>query len=164
MIDAAGFRMVELITREDLVDHPVWADFGGDEDRDRILTWGVSAGALDDAIAHYDYCGRPPLYPVLDPTSAAQIAHLTLALRVTLPGGAVELGYQVGGLVLGVYRDGEEYCLNPTLPKRLRAERDRLAAAVGCEASALAALPYESVAEWTPAGRLSGVFRFEFDD
>ena len=161
MINAAGFRMVELITREDLVDHPVWADFGGDDDRARILAWGVSADVLDAAIAHYDYCGRPPLYPVLDPTSTAQIAHVTLALRVTLPGGGAELGYQVGGLVLGVYRDGEEYCFNPTLPKRLRAERDRLAAAVGCEAGDLAALPYESVAELTREGRLSGVFQLD---
>ena len=158
MIDAAGFRMVELVKRSDLVDHPVWADFQGDVDRTRILSWDVSVDSLDAQLARYDYCGRPPLYPVLDLMCTAEVAHPTVALHVHLPGGASVLGYLIGDFVLGVYAGEEEYCLNSKLPSRSHVELVRLADALGCEVERLATLHYESVTEVGPGGRWRGVF------
>ena len=158
MIDAAGFRMVEWLTRADLTDHPVWADFHRDVDRSRILSWGVSSESLDAEIERYDYCGRPPLYPVLELESTADVSHLTVALQVQLPGGVLALGYRIGDRVLGIYAGEEEYCLNSELPSRSRAELVRLSDALGCEAAELATLRYESVAELGPGGQSHGVF------
>jgi len=158
VIDAARFRMIELMSLEDLLDHPVWADFQSDRDRARILSWGVSEAHLEDAIARYDYCGRAPLYPVLDLGSTAEFPNPTIALRVALPDGAFATGYRIGDLAFGVYLGNEEYCLNPQLPSRSRAEFERLARALGCESAELGPLRYESVADLGAQGRVQGVY------
>lgn len=158
VIDAKRFRMIELVTLEDLLEHPVWADFQGDRDRTRILSWGVSEACLEDAIERYDYCGRSPLYPVLELENTEDFSNPTIALRIALPGGGFATGYRMGDLAVGVFLGDEEYCLNPKLPSRSRAEFDRLARALGCEPAELGPLRYESVAELGTKGRVQGVF------
>ena len=100
VIDAKRFRMIELVTLEDLLEHPVWADFQGDRDRTRILSWGVSEACLEDAIERYDYCGRSPLYPVLELENTEDFSNPTIALRIALPGGGFATGYRMGDLAV----------------------------------------------------------------
>jgi len=158
VITAAEFRMAEMVGRPELMDHPVWADFQGDRDRERILSWGVAEARLDAELAHYDYCGRSPLYPVIDLACTSDLPSPTVALRVVLPGGATAGGYRIGDRVLGVYLGDDEYCLNPNLPARARAEVERLARALGCAPDALEALRYESSMALGPQGKIHGVF------
>ena len=157
MIGPAEFRMIELLTLEDLEAHPVWADFHEGADRTRILSWGVAPHRLNAEIERYHYCGRAPLYPVLDLAAALEVASPSVGLRITFPGGQSLPGYRVGDAAFCVYLGDDEYCLNPSLPARARAELERLAAALGCEPGTLACLHYESVAELGAAGRLNGV-------
>ena len=157
MIGPAEFRMIELLTRADLEAHPLWADFHDERDRARILSWGVATERLDAEIERYDYCGHAPLYPVLDLVSAAEVASLTVGLRISLPDGSVLPGYRLGENAFGVYVGDEEYCLNPSLPGRARAELERLAAALSREPSALVSLRYESVSELGDQARIEGV-------
>ena len=161
MIEPADFRMIELLTHEDLEAHPVWADFYDERDRARVLSWGVPRARLEAEIAHYDYCGRAPLYPVLDLAVALEVASPSIGLRITFPNGTSLPGYRVGDSAFGVYLGGEEYCLNPSLPGRARRELERLAAALGLDASGLTRLRYESVAELGAAGRIEGVLELE---
>ncbi len=157
MIGPAGFRMIELLTRVDLEAHPVWADFNDERDRARILSWGVTTERLDAEIERYDYCGRAPLYPVLDLASTAEVASPSVGLRVSVPDGSILAGYRLGENSFGVYVGDEEYCLNLSLPSRARAELERLAATLGRETAALASLRYESVSELGNRGRIEGV-------
>ena len=159
MISAAGFRMIELLSPADLEAHPVWADFHEERDRARILSWGVDPERLAAEIERYDYCGRAPLYPVLDLTAASDVASPSLALRVTLPDGRVLPGYRVAEVAYGVYVGDEEFCLNPSLPARARRELDRLAAALGLDG--LPSLEWETVAELDAGGRLVGRLAFD---
>jgi hypothetical protein len=153
--------MIELLTREDLEAHPVWADFHEEPDRARILSWGVAAERLDAEIEHYDYCGRAPLYPVLDLAAALDVACPSIGLRIQLPDGTSLPGYRVGDASFGVYLGDDEFCLNPSLPGRARSELERLAAALGLDSAAVARLTYESVAELGASGRLTGVIELE---
>jgi len=157
MIEAAGFRMIELLTRADLEAHPVWADFHDERDRARILSWGVTPERLDAEIERYDYCGRAPLYPVVDLSSAAEVASPTVALRVFLPDGSVLPGYRLGENAFGIFVGDEEYCLNPSLPGRSRGVLARLAEVLGLEAAALGSLRYESVTEPNDRGCMEAV-------
>jgi hypothetical protein len=161
VIDPAAFRMVELLTREDLEAHPVWADFHEDRDRDRVLAWGVAPERLEAELRRYDYCGRAPLYPVLVLAEASELASPTIAVRVTLADGRTLQGYRVGDAALGVYVGDDEVCLNPSLPGRARAERDRLAALLGLDPAAVASLVWETVVAVDGSGRRSGALRLE---
>ena len=128
----------------------------------------MTTECLDTEIERYDYCGRAPLYPVLDLASATEVASPSVGLRVSLPDGEILAGYRLGENAFGVYVGDEEYCLNPSLPSRARAELDRLAAALGRETAALASLRYESVIELgdqvdpPPLYRRRSSFNFEF--
>lgn len=147
MIDAGSFRMVELLTRTDLEAHPVWADFHQERDRTRILSWGVSAESLAAEVERYDYCGRAPLYPVLDLAAVDELASPSIGLRISLRDGRTLLGYRLGEHAFGIYVGGDEYCLNPSLPSRARSELARLAAALDCDVALLSSLRYEPLAE-----------------
>jgi len=160
VIRPSEFRMIELLTREDLEAHPVWADFHEAADRARVLSWGVESSRLDAELERYHYCGRAPLYPVLDLSVAFEVASPSVGMRITVPGVEPLLGYRVGDAALCVYLGDDEYCLNPSLPARARAELERLAGALGCEPGALVRLHYESVAELGATGRLTGVVAF----
>lgn len=157
MIDAASFRMIELLTRDDLEAHPVWADFHDERDRARILSWGVTPERLDAEIERYDYCGRAPLYPVVDLAAVRDVASPSIALRVLLPDGSVLPGYRLGANAFGIYVGDEEYCLNPSLPSRAREVVERLAAILGMEAASFGALRYESVVDPGDRGSLGVV-------
>jgi hypothetical protein len=156
VIEPAEFRMIELLTRADLAAHPVWADFHDAADRARILSWGVAPRRLEAEIERYDYCGRAPLYPVLDLAAALEVASPSVGLRIRLPDGESLPGYRVGDSAYGIYLGDDEFCLNPSLPGRAHAELERLAAALGCVPAALERLEYESVAELGASGRLRG--------
>ena len=131
MIGAADFRMVEVIAEADLRAHPLWADFRESTDRERILGWGVAPERLAAEIVRYDYCGRPPLFPVLELADAARLANPTVALRIEPREGEARVGYRVGRDAIGVFAGGVEACLNPQLPRLARRELERLAAALG---------------------------------
>jgi len=161
MIDAAQFRMIELLSQADLEAHPVWADFHDERDRARVLSWGVTSAQLDREIERYDYCGRAPLYPVLDLSIAFEVASPSIALSFTLPGGTALPGYCVGETSFGVYHGEAEFCLNPSLPARARAELERLATALGREPSQLVPLAYVPAAEIGNPERATGELRVD---
>ena len=134
MITPERFRMVEILSADDIREHPVWADFHDGADRTRVLDWGVEPEALDRELHRYDYCGRSPLYPVLEPEDAAAARGLvnpSVAVRFELPGGAELSGYRVGDSSFVVFAGGDEFCLNPALPSRWRAAAEGLASALG---------------------------------
>ena len=158
VIEAAEFRMTELVTRRDLASHPVWADFHGDPDRERILSWGVTPSQLESELDRYGYCGRSPLYPVIDLNCARDLPSVTVELEVALPSGVTAAGYWIRGGVLGVYLNGDEYCFNASLPARMRAEAWRLGRAIGCTGEDLAVIRYESSVALGPEGRIHGAF------
>ena len=157
MIDAAGFRMIELLSQRDLEAHPIWADFHDERDRARILSWGVAEARLESEIERYDYCGRAPLFPVLDLAAVGEVASPSVALRFELPDGRSLPGYCVGDAAFGVYSGGDEFCLNPSLPARARAELERLAAALGVEGSPPGPIRYAPTARFEGDERWTGV-------
>lgn len=128
MIEPAEFRMVELLTRVDLAAHAVWADFHEERDRTRILSWGVTSERLDAEIERYDYCGRSPLYPVLELDSADALANPSIALVFKTNSGLELPGYRLGTHAFGVFVGDSEFCLNPSLPARARRELEKLSA------------------------------------
>ncbi|MEE3332131.1 MAG: hypothetical protein VX246_14795 [Myxococcota bacterium] len=152
MIRATEFRMVELMTSADFAEHSVWADFHEERDRTRILSWGVTGDRLDAEIERYDYCGRSPLYPVLDVASTDELANPSVALVFTTR-SALELpGYRLGQLAFGVYAGDREFCLNPSLPGRARVELAKLAKEIDKPLSDVETLCYAVPPEWE--GRL----------
>ena len=159
MIDARDFRMVELLTHADLEAHPLWADFHEERDRTRILGWGVAVERLDREIERYDYCGRSPLYPVIDLAAADDVASPSVALEFVLPDGRTLPGYVVAQQAFGLFVGDEEYCINPSLPSRATQELARLAEALSLDAADLAALAYASPFELGARGRIEGVLQ-----
>jgi hypothetical protein len=167
MIIPAEFRMVELLTRTDLAAHPVWADFHEERDRTRILSWGVTGERLDAEIERYDYCGRSPLYPVLELEGADELANPSIALVVTTRSGLELQGYRLGTHAFGVFVGDTEFCLNPSLPGRARGELEKLSAELGSPLSDVDPLRYTVSPAWEEKleaaglGPLSGTLEFD---
>ena len=145
MITKTGFRMVEVLSRADIDDHPMWADFIDGTDRARVLGWGVAADDLDRELRKYDYCGRNPLYPVLDVAdadSSGTLVNSSVALRFELENGRQLSGYRVGTASFVLFVEEREFCLNPSLPGRCRAEAARLAETLGLQPGSLLPLRF----------------------
>ena len=62
---AEKFEMRDVVDREALELHPLWAPFRGDEDREMILAWGVTVERLDQEIDRFEYCGTDPLWRLI---------------------------------------------------------------------------------------------------
>jgi len=170
VIDARSFRMVELLGEADLAAHPLWADFRAEIDRALILAWGVERARLDREIERLDYCGRAPLFPVLEPGAAAALSNPTVALRIAARDGTRWLGYRVGRDALGVFAGGREHCINPRVPALARRELEKLAAATraGMRAADLLPLRHERVEalrglDLSELERVYGPLEGEFD-
>jgi len=140
VIDAKAFRMVEVLSEADLAAHPVWADFRESKDRDRVLAWQVAIARLDEEITRYDYCGRCPIFPVLEAESLAGLSNPIVALKVETAAGHSLRGYRIGAAGYGIFSGAREFCINESLPARARAELEKLATQLEL-ASAAALLP-----------------------
>ena len=151
MITKAQFRMVEILQRSDIEEHPVWADFHGGADRRRVLGWGIDEGTLDGELHKYDYCGRSPLYPVLDADTTAfpeDLVNPSIGLRLELDDDLHLDGYRVGVNAFVVFAGDDEFCFNTSLPARWEAEAERLAAVLHWSADDLFPLAFEERARF----------------
>lgn len=120
------FEMREMLEREDLEAHPLWAPFR-DEDRSVILAWGIPEARIDAELQRYDYCGLEPLFPVLDTARVPDRPDFIVAARVTLRDGRELPGYRLAPWVVGVFADDREWVFNAGLSGRSKAVASSLA-------------------------------------
>jgi len=127
MITADSFEMIELITREALERHPVWAHYERSDDHNRILGWGVRGETLDGEIARYEFCGPQPLYPVLQLDPLPRMPHLVVSVSFHTSCGISLPGYLLEPHAFGVFIGDHEICFN----RNLRSLAARTAAGLG---------------------------------
>ena len=111
------FEMRDVVGREALEEHPVWAPYTGAEDREMILSWGVTAERLDEQIDCFEYCGTDPMFPVLEFESLPRIGGMVVAATFEVTGGRELFGYLIGASALGIYTNGREFSFNRNLPE-----------------------------------------------
>ncbi len=121
---------------------PVWSHWDPEVDRERVLSWGVTAEAVDRRTELFEVCGPVPLYPVLDVASLGDRKDLVVAASFELAGGTRLDGYLLEPHAFGIFHDGEEYSFNRNLPAFSEREAMRLAAALGEGADSIFPLGY----------------------
>jgi hypothetical protein len=144
MIDADSFEMIETVTREALERHPVWAHFESPSDRSKILGCGVAPERVDAEIARYEFCGPPPLYPVLQLEPLPPLRHLIHAVEYVSAEGLRFEGYFLAPNAFGLFADEREFCLNQDLGSLSGRVAARFATAVGSTVDALFPLQYRA--------------------
>ncbi len=112
-----NFEMRDVVGREALEEHPLWAPLKGDEDREMILGWGVAAERLDEEIDRFAYCGTDPLFPILQFDPLPEIGGMVLAATFEAPNGRKLHGYVMGSGTFGVFAENREFTFNRSLPE-----------------------------------------------
>ncbi|MBW2242260.1 MAG: hypothetical protein JRH01_09755 [Deltaproteobacteria bacterium] len=128
------FELIESVSADALVSHPVWSHWAPEVDRERVLAWGVAEEELDRQIELFESCGPVPLYPVLDLADLGDRKDLVVATRFEAADGARLWGYLLEPHAFGIFHLGEEYSFNRNLPAFSEREAERLAAALGTSA------------------------------
>lgn len=144
MIDSRSFHMIEQLTRADVERHPVWSHYEESCDRSRVLSWGVSAAALDAEMERFQYCGTRTLYPVLEYDPLPDIDHLIVAAEFVTAAGTTLLGYLIAPDVFGVFVGEREFCFNRSLVGAAAITARKLSEALGEPPEALFPLRYSS--------------------
>jgi hypothetical protein len=144
MITPDSFKMIESVSRAALEKHPVWAHFESPQDRQIILDWGVASETVDGEIKRYEYCGPPPLYPVLELDPLPSLPHLVVGVTFESSLETRCSGYLLEPHAYGVFVGDEEFCLNRNLPQPAKEVAERLADALGTSAELLFPLHYAS--------------------
>ncbi len=144
MITPDSFEMIETVSREALEKHPVWAHFESPEDRQTILGWGVAPEIVDDEVSRYEYCGPPPLYPVLEVDPLPSQRHLIVGVTFESSGGIRCAGYLLEPHAFGIFVGDVEFCLNRNLVQLSEQVAVRLASALDTSADLLFPLRYTS--------------------
>jgi len=142
MITPDSFEMIETASRRALEKHPVWAHFESSEDRRILLDWGVSPERIDGEIARYDYCGSPPLYPVLELDPIPARAHMVVGVTFESDLGIRLPGYLLEPYAFGIFVADTEFCLNRSLVQLSARAAGRLASALDTDAERLFPLRY----------------------
>lgn len=144
MLDAKSFRFIEMFTRDDLAQHPVWHHFDEGRDRARILAWGVAPEQLAREVARFQTCGPEPLYPVLALDALPEVPNLNIAVVLETAGGARLEGYLVEPHAFGVYVGDLEIVFNQQLPARGGRQAQTVADAMGIDVRRLFPLRYRA--------------------
>jgi len=159
MIDSGSFEMVEKLTRGDIERHPAWSHYDESEDRSRILSWGVTAAALDAEVERFQYCGTQTLYPVLELDPLPDIEHLIIAADFVTASGMSLPGYLLAPDVFGVFAGEREFCFNRKLVSAAAIAARKLSEALGEAPEDLFPLRYTSRARTHDGRALEGEFQ-----
>ncbi len=138
------FEMRDVVGREALEEHPVWAPFKGDEDREMILGWGVTAERLDSEIDRFEYCGTDPMFPVLEFESLPKIGGMVIAATFEVGSGRKLCGYLIGTNAFGVFAEQREFSFNRNLPEAGAFSARRLGEALEMESRDLFPIRYRT--------------------
>jgi hypothetical protein len=142
MISPDSFEMIESVSREALDKHPVWAHFKSPEDRQTLLGWGVPAECIDREVIRYDYCGSPPLYPVLELDPLPSQRHMVVAVTFESSLGIRCAGYRLEPHAFGIFVGDSEFCLNRSLAQISKQVAVQLASKLGTSVDRLFPLQY----------------------
>lgn len=142
MITPDSFEMIETVSREALEKHPVWAHFESPEDREIILSWGVTPERLDGEIRRYEFCGPSALYPVLELDPLPSQRHLIVGVTFESSDEIRCAGYLFEPHAFGIFVGDEEFCLNRNLAQLSEQNAARLASALDTRLDRLFPLQY----------------------
>ena len=132
-----AFELIERVSPEAFLRHPIWAHYEAEVDRSRLLDEGVPARVLDSAEERFLQCGLVPLYPVLEPgppdSPSDRLGQLDLlvASQFVSASGQTLQGYLLDPLAFGVFHEDKEFSFNRSLPDFSAREAGRLAESLG---------------------------------
>ncbi len=152
------FRMRDVVDREALEKHPVWAPFKGDEDREMILGWGVTAEGLDEEIDRFQYCGTDPMFPVLEFDLLPKIGGMVIAATFEVKNDRKLFGYLVGMSAFGIFSEEREFSFNRSLPEAGASSARRLAEALEMERRDLFPIRYRTGFRTADGRENKGIF------
>jgi len=152
------FEMRDVVGRAALEEHPVWAPFKGDEDREMILGWGVTAERLDKEIGRFEFCGTDPMFPVLELESLPKIGGMVVAVTFEVKAGRKLFGYLIGASVFGVFAGQREFSFNRSLPEAGAFSARRLGEALQMDSRDLFPVRYRSGFRDADGREIEGTF------
>ena len=144
MLAAEKFEMRDVVGPDALAEHPVWAPFKGDEDREMILSWGVTAERLDEEIDRFAYCGTDPVFPILALDPLPEIGGMVLVVTFEAKSGGKLCGYLMETGAFGLFVEQREFSFNPSLPAAGGRVAGRLGEALSAEWRDLFPLRYRT--------------------
>jgi len=160
---AEKFEMRDVVDREALEEHPVWAPFKGDEDREMILGWGVATERLDREVDRFEYCGTDPMFPVLQCDPLPRIGGMVLAVTFETASGKKVGGYLIGTSAFGIFAEDREFTFNRNLHEAGAFAARRLGEALGLGARELFPLRYFTGLRKSDGREVEGTFESFWD-
>jgi hypothetical protein len=156
MLDPKTFRFIEMFTRVDLEEHPVWRHYDESRDRSLILGWGVDANQLGREVAKFQFCGPHPLYPVLQLDPLPDGPGMNIRAQFVGSNDCRLDGYLIDPHAFGVFVSDQEFCFNRNLPSAARRQVMQLAAALGVTGEELFPLSYSADLVRADGSRVEG--------